>query len=662
MDIWEQGGFMVSVRLTFLTLLLALAACHSKNRLVSNSLQPLTTLAYYYEAEETLFVFYSLQKPDNFKSDGILEWSDSRSGGAEEWHKLSAGNWVHSHRTESCDERLFCSSFSVSMKNQPYSIRLRYLYDEEGQDSNVFFIPVTIMKAPRRSFLLFGSFAADQRSVIWEGRHQFPDLTQEGVARFGLTRNFEVKETYAMPLTLAPNTLNPTLYDSVENCPGLRIDQAALNGSTAGPLWVPRLVPDDDTTPYSGVCATTVVATGKGPYEAVAFARKNPKVDPLPGKLNIHVGEAQPVNLVLVPCLTPEDGEYLGFQMQQMQMPGNTQRICWDSADFSANWQSYLNRVLSENPGVPKYLRIVWHHALEGKRRLVLEAALDGLLTQLYLSFPRLSGTFLYDSSLRATRNPELFRSTVWCRLASTDELDTSDYCGILLSKRNLDPVTSLDINLFPTLAEFHASSGFKDNTVNEMKIYAPLRAEGVRILPFSSGKSPGYFGTFHTADLLELRATDRLSYCNKKDRLGTLAFITEPDAEQPSILPFGGMVTLPDNHASRGKDQTYNIGMAWTNPFLVALDVRQKINVNAIVKFILNIPDAVHTQQAFGESLWYEGSYSYDAVLSRCSRYCEHPAYDAVGVYHYESTWIRDYSTSCYEPNIPAAPALVGG
>jgi hypothetical protein len=653
---------MVSVRLTFLLLLLALSACHDKTGLVSRSIQPVTTLAYYYEAEETLFVFYSLQKPENFKPEGALEWSEFRRDQPDEWHDLAAGNWVHPHRTESCDERLFCSSFSVNLKNQPSLIRLRYRYDEAGQDSDVFHIPVMSMKAPRRSFLLFGSFAADQRSVIWEGRHQFPDLTQEGVARFGLTRNFTVNETYALPLTLAPDALNPTLYGSVASCPGLRLDQTGWSGSSAGPLWMPRLVPDEETTPYSGVCATTVVTSGQGPYEAVAFARKNPRVDPLPGKLNIRVGEAQPVNLVLVPCLTPEDSEYLGFQMQQMQMPANTQRICWDSADFGPSWQSYLNRVMSENPALPKYLRVVWHHALEGKKRLPLEGALDGLLAQLYQSFPKLAGTFLYDSSLRATRNPELFRSTVWCRLASTDEFDESDYCGLLLSKQNMDPVTSLDINLFPTMAEFHGSSGFKDNTVDEMRIYAPLRTEGVRVLPFSSGVNPGYFGTFYTGDLLDLRATDRLSYCNKRDKVGTFAFITEPDVDQPSIMPYGSILSLPENHARRNKDQTYNIGMAWTNPFLVALDVRQKIRVNAIAKFILNIPDAMHTQQAFGESLWYEGSYSYDSVLTRCSRYCEHPAYDATGIYHYESTWIRDYSTSCYEPKIPAAPALVGG
>ncbi len=651
---------MFSARFTWL-LLLGLWACHSKTGLVSNTLKPLALHAYYYEGEQTLFVFYSLQKPDNFKQAGALEWSTSRRGD-QTWQDVATGSWVHSHRQTSCGEGLICNSFSVSMKTNPSTLSLRYRYDEGGQDADVFFIPVARMAATQKSFLIFGSFANDQRSVVWEGRHLFPDLSQEDVARFGLVRTFSVNETHALAMSLQPELTNSTLYDSIETCPGLLLNSSVLKGTTLEGLWVPRLVPDESVTPYSGVCAKTEVVIGTGNYAAVAFARKNPIVESLPGKLGIEVAEAQPVNLVLAPCTSPTDPNYLSFQMQEMLMPKDTPSICWDAADFASNWQTLMNRLLSENPSVPKYLRLVWHHSLEGKKRLPVESAIDTLLSQLYQSFPKLAGTFLYDSSLRASRNPELFRYTVWCRLDSTVEDDNADYCGLLLSKRNQDPTVSLDTNVFPTLAEFNANGNFKNNTVEKMQVYAPVRGEGVRILPFSAGNGPGYFGTFYTGDVLNLLATDRLSYCNKNDSVGNFAFLTAPDNDQPGLPAIGPLAGLSRNHELRNKDSTYNIGMTWTNPFLVALDIRQKIKVNAIVKFILNIPDALQSQQSFGETLWYQGSYSYDAVLTRCSRYCEHPAYDSTGIYHYESTWNQEYGTRCYEPKIPVAPAVGGG
>ena len=51
---------------------------------------------------------------------------------------------------------------------------------------------------------------------------------------------------------------------------------------------------------------------------------------------------------------------------------------------------------------------------------------------------------------------------------------------------------------------------------------------------------------------------------------------------------------------------------------------------------------------------MWLEEEFSLAETLTQCERFCDHPTFDAAGIYQINDDFRTAYAAACYTPNFP--------
>ena len=59
-------------------------------------------------------------------------------------------------------------------------------------------------------------------------------------------------------------------------------------------------------------------------------------------------------------------------------------------------------------------------------------------------------------------------------------------------------------------------------------------------------------------------------------------------------------------------------------------------------------------TNQNFGSALWLQDEFVLEQTLTQCERFCDHPTFDAAGIYQVTDLFRESYAGACYAPRFP--------
>ncbi len=157
----------------------------------------------------------------------------------------------------------------------------------------------------------------------------------------------------------------------------------------------------------------------------------------------------------------------------------------------------------------------------------------------------------------------------------------------------------------------------------------------------------PWGVATFFNDELITASADDAFSFC-RTDEYGGFVFRSR---STPELMP---IESLPDWHAA-AREGSYELGIVWDFPFLLRMDY-EAVVAASVSAFSLSVPFGIGTSASedYGSSLWTEEEIPMARSLTQCRRYCDHPTFDAGGVYQVEDRFRDAYRGSCYAPRYP--------
>ena len=637
----------------------------------------------WFAEEETLFVFYEVTAEQGLGPETVLEIRYLTDDGEVPWTPLADLAPVHTHVAVDCGVNARCGSTSLHVPREPREVAVRLRYHREGEVSlDAETLLNVVGPGPphsHRSLLIYGVFDAQNRAVQWRARHRFPTIRNEEAQRLGLRRRIQVQAQRFGTVDLA----NPdNLYAYGMGCPAAFTALAFPRVDTeARAAFNPDDLPDAAAS-ASTVCADSAVWDPTGPFVTTAFARKNPEVRPAFPLLRSPIRDATPIKYLLAECDRTISAEHVAMQRQRLFL-GGLAPVCiddWMSAGFVdalvARFAEDIERVRAE--GEDMVLVLALHHDAPEVGPLIEEAIAHALATEQDRATPRVAGAFVLDSFDYRVTEPELAQSVIWCPATLPleeigiggeepdggvldDEADggpkepgegfnlASLVCAVLPD----NPTLSFGPFQFSTLPIFSSRSTYlefidtySEDQAGRMKSLTfrvpelPPGASNVRIPPFG-------VATFFNDEVITADGDDAFSYCETEEYAG---FVFR-SAIIPDLLP---LEVLPEWHAAVSEG-TYELGIVWDFPYLLRLRY-EAIVAGAVGAFSASLPFGIATQteQNYGSTLWESDTFSLAQTMTQCLRFCDHPTFDAAGVYQVADAFRTAYASACYAPLFP--------
>lgn len=628
--------------------------------------------AAWFAEEETLFVFYEAEAAQGFGDETLVELSFTTDDGVVDWTPIDAFATVHPHVAADCGPDRRCGSTSLHVPREPRDVAVRLRYHRDGE---LTLDPVTrfnvIGQGPshtHRSLLVYGVFAEDARSVQWRARHRFPTLRNEEAERLGLRRRFTIDRIRPQPQAPDPDALqNPWLYDAP--CATAEPLDWATVDTTDRAAFSPEQLPAA-AFDAPALCARATVQDPTGPFEATAHARKNPEVRPAFPLLRSPIREATPVKYLLAICDRPISAAHRDMQQQRLLMQG-IEPICIDDlaapsqADalvdmLLARWRRDLETV---RPGGRDMILAAAIHHDDRRLSATIERAIAAIVAdENDRNTPRLAGAFLLDSYPYAITEPTVGASTVWC--PSSLDLDLEDLDPTAIPPSGVASLVCAlpDIPLNFELGPFDLGAlpilPSRQQYLDFIATYSEAQAGSMSALTFKAPELPPgaehlrlppyALATFFNDEVITADADDAFSYCQTEGEYPGVVF---RPAGTDVPLP---IATLPDWHAEAGGGD-YPLGLVYDFPYLLEIEY---IAVAAIgvTAFGATLPLGIGTDvaQDYGSTVWRTGEFPFARTLTHCRRFCDHPTFDAAGVYQVDDPFAVTYRTACYAPTYP--------
>lgn len=651
----------------------ALCSCNKVPIVNINAGFALADAAWFAE-EQTLFFFYNVSAEQGLGPESQVEVSWRTDDQELTWTPIENLNLVHTHIPVVCGPKTLCGSLSLKVESEPRQVGLRLRYHKDGElvlNSQITFNVVGLGPAfSNRSLTVYGVFDATNQQVQWRARHVFPTVRNEHAQQLGLRRRFHIRDVQYGDV-VAP-TGNFYGYAFAPTCPA---------GLTPLP-WEPketlvRAMFDTNKLPLAastafGVCAQSIVTDAKGPFEAVALARKNPDVRAAfpvlksPIKPNIEVG------FLLRPCMKDISQVHQTMQVQRLLLSGAPE-ICIDNYKdpnfptvVAGRFRTQIE--LMRATGRDMVLAIALHHDdTKGEVGTMLEKALEQILpVERNKTSPRVSGAFVFDTFKYNIVSPAMRALVLWCPASvDFDDLDkipstAQMTCPIQpdFPEINLGPFRFSNLAILPTRPQYlkflEKYSEAQAGRVTELSFAAPERT------PISQNVQAGEFGvvTFFNGELFSAQPTDAFSFCASGDVLpvgvATSNLIVFRSPIFPMPLPLS---TLPEFHTLVPSPQ-YEIGLLWDFPFLTRMNYEIVI-AGAATVFSLTVPFGISNpgKAYYGTKLWEASEFPLANTIKQCTRFCDHPTFDPSGTYNVAVPFRTGFKDQCYQPVFPAPP-----
>lgn len=619
--------------------------------------------ASWFEAEQTLFFFYTAQADQGIGPESVIEVTYTTDDVVLPWTDVSTLATVHTHVPVDCGPGTRCGSLSLKVEKLPRKVGLQLRYAKGGAlvlDGNtVFNVVAAGNAATNRSLLVYGVFTEHNERVQWRERHVFPTIRNEQATQLGLRRALTVADERFGTLSEReqPGPDDPYGYALMPSCPSaFTATGAAQVATTERAVFSSADVPLAASS-HTDVCATSTVTDATGTFTAMALARKNPETRPAFPSLRSPIRDDTPLKFLLAPCGRVISDAHLAMQKQRLLISDTDESICIDGFDdpgFEDTLVARLSaRVDAERvKGADMVLSLALHHDdTTGRLAAKLEAALARVLgPEAIKSTPRAVGAFVLDSFGHALMTPGLERQVLWCPAKPGANSTAAHTCALQLPLPDLSlgPLTvGLPLPILPTRQQYlDFIATYSDAQAGEMKALSFRAPERT---PASSDVALGDFGvgTFFNGELITTAPTDAFSYCPGATSPPAIFRVTATDPPAP-------LSALPQTH-QLAPQPSYQLGLAWAFPYLLKLDYTSVI-AGKLTAFSLAVPFGVATDStAFeGFDLWSKDTFPLADVLAQCRRFCDEPTFDSAGVYQVLAPFRLTYQTLCYRPVFP--------
>ena len=641
----------------------------------------------WFAEEETLFVFYEVNAEQGLGEPSVIEISYGTDDERVDWTPLAELPMVHSHVAVDCGSTSLCGSASLHVPIEPRGVDLRLRYHRDGELSldarTVYNVVGPGAAHSHRSMVVYGVFDESNEWVQWRGRHQFPTLRNEEAEYYGLRREFVVRDQRYGSQDIA-TAGNPYGYGG--DCPAsfaaLEIEEVGTDQrAISNPVTLPL-----DASDASTVCGDSTVHDATGSFTAAAIARKNPEVRPAFPILSSPVHDTTPIPFFLAPCLHTISEEHEAMQRQRLHME-DLPATCidgWEQEGFVNELVVLFTDAIEAEraAGEDMVLVIGLHQDDQGVSEAVEEALAAIVPEERRTSSPRLAGAFVFDSDIRGISLPELDPVTLWCPSKVPDEDDTglsysaSLTCAIAPDNPDIElgpfsfgslpilPSRELYLDFIDTYSEAQAGR------VDELVFRAPEFSTTADHIDL------GEYGavTFLDDEFISTVATDALSYCAPEEYqlivfrsqilqnpqfLELIAQECESGGVDAELCAWAQVGVVPIDWLSQWHgwfgETTYELGVFWEFPFLLRMEY-EAFAAGAVSAFGLSVPFGLGTTgEAYaGSYMWTVEEFDLEEALTQCTRFCDHPTFDASGVYQVADDFRSTYVTSCYLPSYP--------
>ncbi|MCC7074690.1 MAG: hypothetical protein IT383_25500 [Deltaproteobacteria bacterium] len=639
----------------------------------------------WFEAEQTMFVFYRVQAEQGIGDRTRIELGYRTDDEVVPFTPLPQITPVHGHVEVDCGVNARCGSWSLHVPIVPRDVRLQMRYHDEGElvlpaSTTLNVVDAGAAAHKNRSLAVYGVFDESNTRVQWRARHLFPALRNEEVTALGLRRHVEVRDMRFGPYLA-------DAFDDVDNPYGYGDPAALVHHQTQLTElgWQPvatdeRAVFSAESMPVmaeasqaalvAGI-ATVTDATPTGTFDAVALARKNPEVAPAFPVLHSPITNNVVLPFFLEQCNVEDLNElHTRTQRQRLLTPDDAPVICVDDFtddgfvdDLAQQFRSAIDDKRLE--GDDMVLVFALHHYDQtGALAATVQQALALVLpAEAQKSSPRCTGALVYDSYGERIVDPAVARLTLWCPANLGNDLDQIDdasmrSCPLLpdMPDIRLGPFRFNSLPILPTRAQLltfvDRYSEAQAGRVLSLGFKAPQRSTTSRDVPV------GEYGvaTFFNEETLTVPAAQSLSFCQPSDPdaaadVGVVVFQgLGPDVD-PAVH---ALPELPAYHRDNpGVDVA--LGILWDFPFLTRLRYESSL-AGAATALDITIPFGVDSQTTsfLGAATWEASDFSIGDALLRCARFCEHPTFDSAGVYQVLQPFDAVYLDLCYRPLFP--------
>lgn len=638
----------------------------------------------WFEAEETLFLFYDVGAVQGISHESVVEVSWESDDGVQPFVPVSTLTNVHEHVAVDCGVKRLCGSASPRVAKPPRNVRFRLRYHKEGElGLDVWPAPIKVVSGPaysNRSAIAYGVFDGQNKRMQWRLRHSIPDVKNSEATHYGLRRYFRVNDEkigeVAADLLPSAQSNNHYLYGASAECPssfGTSLSTPAEGFSTSTrSVWSTETLSDALSSSPAG-CAKVTVRDGKGEFSTSAFARKNPEVRPAYDSIRTSVAESHIIRVVLKPCKREVALAHFLMQKQRLGI-SNEVSLCIDEDDglvtFTEKAAAFFANLTNEQrtQGKDMIFAIAFHHFEDEVPPRPLQYAVENALVAVLTpeaakTTPRLAGAFIFDSVATLLSSDDLKKYALWCPQLVIPQQGKNlppvnpGTCAVLPDvELKLGPFAFGVIDILPTRARY----------LNFIKNNPPENAGKMKRLRFLvPGRSPlsedvavGNYGkaTFFNNDQVTVNPGEALSYCFDSS-VSNVYFRTKL---APTVaLPLSGI-----GLAHRQAPQTsYDLGLFWEFPFLLRLEYEAMLagRVNVIAA---SVPFAISntSAMAYGPAVWEQPEFNLKKALTLCTRFCSHPTFDSAGVYNVQTKFNHDFAAQCYAPALPSGEALAGG
>lgn len=688
-----------SPRLLLVTLALGLCAPRCKVPLSDLDARFVVSDTAWFAEEETLFIFYEVQAQQGLGPETVVELRYTTDDGVVDWTPLQALTHVHPHVAVDCGSKARCGSGSLHVRREPRDVWLRLRYHREGELSleqqpllNV------VDRGPahsHRSLLVYGVFGEHNRALQWRARHHFPTIRNEEAQRLGLRRAFTIEQQRFGSGNLdAPQ--NPYAYGV--SCPvGFSEVPAEALTTEERAAFNPADLPDAASS-AALVCAESTVHDATGPFVATAVARKNPEVRPAFPVLRSPTRDATPIEYLLSVCERTISVDHRAMQRQRLLL-GDIAPLCiddWRSEDFaddlSAQLREDIERVRAE--GRDMVLVLALHHDTPALGRTIEAVLAPILAAERGRSTPRVAGAFLLDSYAYTVADAEVGQSVLWCPAQIPDGDKEEEERGGPAFQAGPLPMGLPDAGAAADTADAGEDKEEGEGLASPASLVCALpgeTAEGLSLGPFSLSALPilpsrsmyldfidDYskaqagemkslrfrvpelppgalhvqvppFGvaTFFNDEIITADSDDAFSFCQSDEYEGFVFRSQWVDELMP-------VETLPDWHRLF-KEETYTLGIVWDFPFALRLTY-EAVVAAAVSAFSVSLPYGIgsEAESDYGSELWTSDEFSLAKTLAQCRRFCDHPTFDAAGVYQVGDPFREAYAAACFEPSFP--------
>lgn len=661
----------------------ALAAC-DKVPIVNINAGFTIADATWFEEEQTLFVFYTLNAEQGLGEDSVIELAYRTDALFQDWTDVAPLPRVHTHVPVDCGEKARCGSLSLHVPTVPRDVGIRLRYHRDGEvvlnTATTFNVIATGPAHTHRSLLVYGVFDSTNQRVQWRARHQFPTLRNEQVQGLGLRREFAIRDrVHGEPgVSLEGNPYGYGITGTI--CPPSMDVLPALQLKTSNRAIFESISLPVETSPSPAVCAVSTVTDATGTFEAVALARKNPEVKDAFPLLRSPITENLEVQFLLTFCNREISPEHEAMQIQRLLLDGAVE-VClddWQNTAFTGQLASILQTRINEARSEARdmVLTIALHHDVtNGQLSAVVENALGRVLpSERDKSSPRVSGAFVFDTAGRSVVSPEVNALALWCPARFTaDDLENipnqaSSVCAVQpdLPDLELGPFRFNTLPILPSRAQYltflEKYGDAQGGRMIDLRFLAPQRT------PLSENVPYGTFGTvtFFNNESFSAAAGDAFSLCTQTTGEGGESVPAPPVffRVDPSMEPLP-ISTLPEFHAAVGAP-SYQVGLFWEFPFLARLQY-EVFAAGSATAYDFTVPFGlgVREQRYSGAALWEQGEFALSEVLDQCVRFCDHPTFDSAGAndspptsgtYNVLAPFREAYRTQCYAPSLPDA------